>query len=610
MANTTVTPPQNKFDIPPGGYVAFDAMSLRQLIIDRLNEQNVFTDQNYIGSNLASIIDIVSYSYNTLIYYLNKTSNEAMFTEAQLYENINRIVKLIDYSPVGFQTSTLTFNCSASNLPIGLHTIPRYTYLTTNNIVYSFNKDITFAKTADGIIEPLTILSQNNLLYQGRYIEHPTYSAAGDSNELIIVNPGNNVPDHFNFDVFVKPAATGIWEQFTNTPNLFLEKGSAKKYQIRLNQNYNYEIMFGDDINGIKLKTGDLVGIYYIASSGKAGEIGPNTIDKSVLATFNTIQFNQIKNDIFINKYNYLTNITLNNLSFTNTSNSTPFNQPESPDDIRKTAPANYRSQFRLVTTNDYETFVNTNYSNLISDVKCLNNNDYIAGYLQYYYNIGITNPNLTERALFNQVYYSDACNFNNIYLLVVPQSSNTKPTYLLPAQKQLIKAGISTNNVTTTETVFIDPVFKAVGIGISSSASTLSPTTDESLCYLDVHKVPSSLRNNQSIINDIVKIFTNYFSVNNNSLGRTIGTRQLTQQILDVDGVQTFYTTRKDDSTILTEGLSLVVYNPIYPVADNKFITNNLVMQNFEYTYFNNIDTLVNKIVIASPTNLKQTVL
>jgi hypothetical protein len=54
MANT------QSFDIPKDAYVAFDALSLRQLIIDRLNEQKVFTDQNFVGSNLASIIDIVS----------------------------------------------------------------------------------------------------------------------------------------------------------------------------------------------------------------------------------------------------------------------------------------------------------------------------------------------------------------------------------------------------------------------------------------------------------------------------------------------------------------------------------------------------------------------
>lgn len=176
-----------QFTLKKDSYVAFDAMSLRQLIIDRLNEQKIFTDQNFLGSNLASIIDIIAYSYNTLIYYLNKTSSESLFSEAQLYENINRIVKLIDYSPIGFQTSTLSFNCSANPLPQGpgLYTIPRYSYALVNNIPFSFNEDITFIKTTNAI-ESLNEVAQQRLLYQGIYQEYPVYTAAGEDSEIVI----------------------------------------------------------------------------------------------------------------------------------------------------------------------------------------------------------------------------------------------------------------------------------------------------------------------------------------------------------------------------------------------------------------------------------------
>ena len=87
--------PTYEFPLAKDSYAAFDAISLRNLIIQRLNDQGTLTDQNYIGSNLASIIDIISFSFNTLIYYLNRTSSESTFTEAQLYENISRIVKLL-----------------------------------------------------------------------------------------------------------------------------------------------------------------------------------------------------------------------------------------------------------------------------------------------------------------------------------------------------------------------------------------------------------------------------------------------------------------------------------------------------------------------------------
>jgi hypothetical protein len=591
-----------QFPLQKDSYVAFDAMSLRQLIVNRLNEQKVFTDQNFLGSNLASIIDIVAYSYNTLIYYLNKTSSESMFSEAQLYENINRIVKLIDYSPIGFQTSTLSFNCSAKNLPQGLYTIPRYSYIFVNNIPFSFNEDITFIKTTN-TTESLNEIAQQRLLYQGFYQEYPVYTAAGEDNEIVILNPGTDIVDHFNIDVYVKPKLTNKWEVFTKTPNLFLEGSSEKKYEIRLNSNKRYEIKFGNDINGVKIQTGDQVAIYYLTSQGQAGEIGPNALNPTSdnLIRYNTLLLNEIIEDVFEDQFRYLTTTEIKELAFENKVSSTPVKLAEDADDIRKTAPANYRSQYRLVTTNDYEVFVKTNFTNLLADVKCVNNWDYISGYLKYFYDIGIKDPSKTERALFNQVQYADSCNFNNVYLLVVPRSASQNFDYVVPAQKELINSSILTSKMATAETVFIDPIYKAISIGISSSTLAIDPITDEELCRLEVIKRTSSRRDNQSIINDIVNIFTQYFSRDNIKLGQTIDSRSLTQQILDVDGVETFFTTRTDDSTVRIEGLSLFIWNPIYPDNDKTATTNNIPLKYFEYPFFNNLSSLSNKIVIRA---------
>ena len=599
-----------EFPIQKDSYVAFDAMSLRQLIVDRITEQKVFTDQNFLGSNLASVIDIVAYSYNTLIYYLNKTSSESMFSEAQLYENINRIVKLIDYSPIGFQTSTLSFNCSAERLPQGLFTIPRYSYIVINNIPFSFNEDITFIKTVANTIESLNEIAQQRLLYQGFYQEYPVYTAAGEDNEIIILNPGTDIVDHFNIDVYVKPKLTNKWEVYTKTPNMFLESGSEKKYEIRLNPNKRYEIKFGNDINGTKLQTGDQVALYYLTSQGQAGEIGPNALTprSNSLIRYNTILFNQIIEDVFKDQFRYLTAAEIKGLIFQNIASSTPVKLAEEAEDIRKTAPANYRSQYRLVTTSDYEVFTKTNFTNLLADVKCVNNWDYISGYLKYFYDIGITDPSKTERALFNQVQYADSCNFNNVYLIVVPRSASQNFDYVVPAQKELINSSILTSKMATTETVFIDPVYKAISIGISSSTLAVDPTIDEDICRLEVIKKTSSRRDNQSSTNDIVNVFTEYFNRDNVRLGQTVDSRSLTQQILNVDGVETFFTTRTDDSSVRIEGLSLFIWNPIYPDNDKDATTNNIPLKYFEYPFFNNLALLSNKILVTAVSTVFET--
>jgi len=597
--------PTNNFDIPKGGYVAFDALSLRELIINRLNEQKIFTDQNFLGSNLASIIDIVAYSYHTLIYYLNKTSSESLFTEAQLYENINRIVKLIDYSPIGFQTSTLSFNCSAGNLNQGLYTIPRYSYVSVNNINFSFNEDITFSKNVNNITESLNEMASQKLLFQGQYQEYPTYIANGEDNETVILNVGNSLVDHFNIDVFVKSSLTGKWVQFFKSPNLFLENGSEKKYEIRLNQNKRYEIKFGNDINGIKLQPGDKVAIYYLSSSGTSGEIGAGALNRnSRIYRFNTIQFNEILFDLFETDYRYLSNSEMSNLSFTNTEASTPIKEGETPDEIRQTAPSTYRSQYRLVTTEDFETFVKSNFSNLIADVKCVNNWSYVSGYQKYFYDLGLKDPFKTERTIFNQIFYADACNFNNVYLLIVPRSASRSLNYLLPAQKELINSSIQSSKLATTESVFLDPIYKAVGFGITSNTTTLNPFSEEPFCELEVIKKENSKRDSQSIIQDISNIFDNYFNRTNLQFGKLIDIRFLTQQILAVDGVQTFYTKRTDDVDIKIEGLSLFFWNPVY-TEDVIVSTNNIPLKFFEYPFFNNLQNISSKIKVTLPSSI-----
>lgn len=605
----------NSFDVPKGGYAAFDAMSLRQLIVNRLNEQGTFTDQNYIGSNLAAIIDIIAYAYNTLIFYLNRTSSESIFTEAQLYENINRIVKLIDYSPLGAQTSTLTFKCSALNFTQGLYTLPRYSYvLASNNIPFSFNEDITFNKTINNLNEYLQEVSEQKLLYQGIYQEYPTYIAAGEDYETIILNPGNNIIDHFNIDVYVKPIITGKWEQFSKTPNLYLEETNNKKYEIRLNQNQRYEIKFGDDINGYKLQTGDEVAIYYLQSLGEEGVVTANSLQYSINLLpgtsttesearprlFNTIRYNQILQDTLSDQYQLLNSAQTSYLRFTNEFASTNFTPVETTQQIRENAPITYRSQYRLVTAKDYEVFLKSNFANFISDVKVFNNTEYTLNYLQYFHNIGLTDPDKTTRALFNQIQFADSCNFNNVYLITVPRSSTTL-NYLLPTQKEIINNSLQDNKVLTSETVFIDPVYIAFNIGVPNSDLTFDPVSDTSICKLSIVKNTLSRRSDTAIKQDVVNLFKEYFSQQQNRLGQVIEVQQLAQRILNIEGVTDYYTTRQDDSNNRVRGLSLFYWNPLYIDNDKNVTTNNVSLLPFQYPYFDSIELLSNKIEVIT---------
>jgi hypothetical protein len=592
----------NEVPIPRDGYLTFDALTMKQHIKDRLNESGVFTDQNFEGSFISTQIDIIAYTFNALMFYLNRTSSESMFSDAQLFENMNRIVKMLDYKPIGEQTATLSFQLSAGTLLPDVYTLPRYSQLRVNSVPYSFNEDITFTKTVSGT-EFLENLSDQKLLYQGQYIEYPVYTASGQENEIISLVPGNNVNiDHFNVDIYVKRNAA--WEQWERIPSLYLVDSQKKGFEVRLNENGNYEIKFGNDINGEKLQSLDEVAIYYLQTDGTAGEVGVNVLPNASVVNFETLQFNEIFTDIVDTGVNILQNNSA--LFFDNDTVSTFADTTETVDSIRDNAPGIFRSQYRLVTQNDYQTYVRTNFANLVHDVEVINNWTYVSEVMKYYHDLGIEDPNDVSRLNFNQVQFGDACNFNNIYLITVPKTVSDAvdaSSNLSPALKELIISSMRSEKVLTAETIILDPVYMAVDLALGSTVSDTS-ISDVSQTELVIEREQNARRASGSIQEDVARIFLNYFDRSNTVLGQTIDVNDIISSILAVEGVKTFYTRRTDGSNEQVEGLSLLSWNPVYP-TDSSLVLQNTVLPIYKFPFLNDKENFINKIKVESATKI-----
>ena len=598
------------FPLAKNAYAAFDAISLRNLIIERLNKSNLFTDQNYVGSNLAAIIDIISYSYHTLLFYLNKTSTESTFTEAQLYENISRIVKLLDYKPTGYQTSTLSFEVSAfskfptngsfngtTDLIVGQpYTIPRYSYLMIGGVQFSFNEDITFNTTDEGVIR-MEDISNRKLLYQGLYRENPIHTALGDPSETITIVNSTGLVDHFNLDIYVFEKTTNTWHQYKNVPSLYLERPFARVFEKRLNSNGLYDIMFGDGINGKQLNRGDLVAVYYLESLGENGVIGPNVLKIATKTVFSTTTFDNVLSDLNVTGIDYLTNATFANLLFDNVVGSTIPRSLETVESIKKNAPANFKSQYRLVTKEDFENFIKINFSNIILDTKIFSNSDYVTKYLKYFNDISIQ-PAQFNQILLNQILYSDSCNFNNVYVCAVPSvAPESTLKYLLPAQKELISSTINPLKTMTSEIVFMDPVYKAVSIGIKTNNDF--NVVDRNLCKLIVNRTLGNRRSSKSIINDIQTTFNNNFNPQKARIGAKLEFSNLLSQLLAIDGIESFKTKRVDTEETY-DGLCLWVWNPNYPELDKQAVVNDVNMEEFTFLYYTDLLNLASQIEVT----------
>jgi len=150
--------------------------------------------------------------------------------------------------------------------------------------------------------------------------------------------------------------------------------------------------------------------------------------------------------------------------------------------------------------------------------------------------------------------------------------------------------------------------VYKAVIFGVKNDPAQPLTIVEDSFGVLIINKRANSRRDDRAITSDITNIFRSYFTKQNIKLGQTLDLRLLTQQILDVDGVESFITANENNNNEFTQGLSFFVWNPIYPENDKQVTQNSVPMKYFELPYFFDIDNIETRIRVNSSTSVSVT--
>lgn len=601
-----------EYKLPINAYATFDAVSLKELIKDRLTQNSLFTDQNFEGSNLAALADVFAFAYHILLFYYNQTASEALFDQAELYENMNKIVKAIGYKPSGPRTSVLNFQATGTaSLPVGAYTIKRYSYVIVNGSSFSFVEDVSFDKTVSGQ-EQLDTLSENALLYQGTYFEYPDYTAIGEDYEVITVvlestnNNSTDFIDYDNIDVYVYDSQTLTWSQWIEVDSLYLRKSIDKVYEKRVNENGRYEFKFGNNINGKKLNAGDRVSIFYLLSNGST--VDANTLDKgSSINIYNTARFRELNSTLYSDNNTTFVNSSNNsNILLFNLNRSTAITDYEDVNSIKQNAPALFSAQNRAVTINDYKSLIASRFNNILQSVEVVNNDNYISEVIKYYYNLGLNTPNDDSNVLTSHFLFSDSCDFNNIYVFSVPRNGSilneTDPTLMPVSQKQAVKNYLDNIKMASNEIVLIDPIYTAFDLGIeiiTDNVRTVEEIRESTTLNI---KIDSTSRLARSKIRDLANnIFKKYFNVLNCSLGQAINLSEISREILDIETV-TEITTRYTFNGKIYEipGVSMVYWNPYYP-QDDLNITNQVIKLPFyKFPFLYEESKFINKINIV----------
>jgi hypothetical protein len=599
----------SEFNLPRNAYAAFDAASMKQLIVNRLKTSEKFQDIDFEGSNISALIDVIAYMYHVMMFYLNQTSSESTFSQAELFENINKIVSLIGYKPHGYHTSSLPISefIVSEGVSPGTYYIPRFSYVQIDGSNYVFTEDIFFEKTIQDS-ENIDSVINNNILYQGDVREYPLSIALGEAFEIKILSIQNFLGtsvyvDNNNIFVFVKDVYTEKWTEWKEVDTLYGQESRARVFEKRFNENLNYEIKFGNNVHGKQLNQGDQIAIYYLQSKGPAGQIGSNLALGRTLIQLNTNLWNTIYNDIKLGNISQTTVPNLKNISINNQIPSSPFKSFETVEEIKNNVPLMFMSQNRCVTTGDFELSISNKFSNIIHDSKVVNNQNYTKYFLKYFYDIGLEKPNQDERVLLNQVLFSDSCDFNNIYCFAVPKYGSILneeiPLSLPISQKQAIVDSFATTKLINQNVVVCDPIYNAFDIGLAYPDDTdadLVRTQTKLRIYRDIGYNTSK----ELIKSNVYNIIKEFFDISNNKLGSSLNFTQLSRDILNIPGIQKAETYRDDGSNPFSVNkINFIVWNPLYPDSTLESTSQNYTLQYFQFPFFYQISNLLNKIEV-----------
>jgi len=591
------------FTLPKDAYATFDALTLKSLIKQRLREGNTFTDLDFEGSNLSAIIDIIALSYHLSLFYLNQTSSESLFNESTVFENINRITKLIGYKPTGYKTAVLPFQAEASSrLPVNVYTIKRYSYFAVDGTDYSFISDASFSKTT-GADEQLTALSENTLLYQGKYIEHPVISAIGEEFEtvtLLVRDNINQTPVNIETDsinVYVKSVNTGKYNEFTEINSLFNTNNTDYVFEKRLNENGFYEIKFGNGVNGARLNPADEIFIYYLKSDGIAGKVSAGKLDGTNLNTFTTTQFEAISPDIYESNILILTPNLASAIAFTNSVGSTSPNDIETVDQIKENAPRTFFAQNRIVTNDDFQAFIEKRYSNIISSTVLVSNESFVDNVIKYYYDLGLDRPNQDSRFLFNQVKFSTTNQANQVYAFMVPKikitDSDNNLSYLTQAQKSEVINTAQSQKIINSEIQPMDPVYVGVTVGLQDIFNTKPSVDDIEYTDLVIQRKQNNRISASRIIEEANNVFEEAFDPANLELGGIINITAITTKILGIEGVSGLRTVKRSADTgeevRSVPFLNIYNFNAAYADVDIVSTGSNVALPYFKFPFLYN---------------------
>ena len=324
-------------------FTNLDFDQIRAQIKDYLRANSNFTDFDFEGSNFSVLIDTLAYNTYITAFNSNMIVNESFLDSATLRENVVSLARNIGYVPrsrsAAKATVTIDVETSADTPTVTL--VEGLVCVASSNntsFVFSIPESIT-TTVKDGKASFSGIE-----IYQGTFLKN-IFTVDGSLDQRFILN--NSFIDTSTIVAYVKgPSETGLGREYSLIDNILNVKSTSETYLIQEVQDEKYELLFGDGFFGKKLENQSVITVSYIVTDGKDGN-GPSNFAFSgrVVDSSNNV-------------------IALSSATVTTTSAASNGGDIESIDSIKYFAPRIYSSQYRAVTSRDYEAIIQSIYPN------------------------------------------------------------------------------------------------------------------------------------------------------------------------------------------------------------------------------------------------------
>ena len=322
-------------------FTNLDFDQIKTSIKDYLRANSTFTDFDFEGSNFSVLIDTLAYNTYITAFNSNMIVNESFLDSATLRENVVSLARNIGYVPrsrtaakaiVSFDVPVST-NTSVVTLKAGLVCVG-----SVDNTSYTFSiPDNISANVVNGVA------SFNSIdVYQGTFLTKQ-FIVDGSLDQRFILN--NSFIDTSTISVYVKGINdSGVGVEYFSVDNILEVNSNSKIYLLQEVQDEKYELLFGDGLIGQKLENNAVITVNYIVTDGEEG--------------------NGASSFSFAGSVRNAEGATINigSVSITTNQSSQNGSEIESVDSVKYFAPRIYSSQYRAVTSRDYEAIIKKIY--------------------------------------------------------------------------------------------------------------------------------------------------------------------------------------------------------------------------------------------------------